>query len=89
MKQQLLIYFFAIALCIACGPKKQVPITDDLNTAKQQFIAEIRTSELEEGPNFFINYSLKTKFFSKELQSLFGELLSYEHLPHEWVFNDT
>lgn len=84
MKHLLLIVCIGL-LCSACRREKYIEETDDLNSTKQDFIVAIRSSELEEGPDFSMNYSLKTKFFSKELQSFFGQLRVYQCLPHDWM----
>lgn len=57
---------------------------DDLNSRKKDFIEAIFDGEVDEGP-FFLNYKMKTIFFSKDIVSIFEEFSRYTNLPHESV----
>lgn len=72
--------FILLFFCTSCKNKKSF---DDLTFLKKDFIDSIIKENVDESP-FFMDYHLKTVFFSKELISLFGELTVYDHLPHGW-----
>ena len=81
-----------MALCImafflsSCAQRQIKPVNvDDLTTLKNEFIQQIHTSDVDEGP-FSFNYKFKTVFFSKEVMSLFGEINVQDRLPHGWQY---
>ena len=77
---------FAIVLLSSCEQRKAKPINmDGLATLKKEFLQQIYTSDVDEGP-FSFNYKFRTIFFSKEVISLFGELRVHDRLPHGWQY---
>ena len=55
----------------------------DLTTLKNDFLQQITTSIIDEGP-FSFNYNFRTVFLSQEIISLFGELSVLDRMPHGW-----
>lgn len=80
MRFRSLLFLFIFFTCISCTKKDKL---DDLNFLKKDFLLSIFTENVDESP-FFMNYNFRTVFFSKELISLFGEIIVYDHLPHGW-----
>lgn len=75
-----LCYFFPVFLCclVGCGKNDDI----DLNAEKNHFLNRIFEGELDDGP-FFLNYSIRTVFFSKEVICFFGEFTRYTSFPHD------
>lgn len=71
-------------LLLGCQKQENKPVRiDDLNNLKKEFIEQIHTCCIDEGP-FSFNYTFRTVLFSKQLVSLFGELNVHDRLPHGW-----
>lgn len=78
-------YLVAIGVLLsACQRRDHDPLQEDnLSTFKSEFLQQISSSNLEEGP-FSFNYRFRTVFFSANVISLFGELSVYDRMPHGW-----
>lgn len=82
---RLMSYMLATAILLSgCHQRKtEQTQTDDLSTLKREFLQQIFTSDIEEGP-FSFNYKFRTIFFSENAISLFGKLTVHDRLPHGW-----
>lgn len=58
---------------------------DDLTSLKNEFVEQIHTCCIDEGP-FSFNYNFRTVLFSKQIVSLFGEFNVHDRLPHGWNY---
>lgn len=76
-------FLLLILFLTGCEKDNQINL-DDLNSRKQDFIEAVFDGEVDEGP-FFLNYKMKTIFFSKDVVSIFEEFSRYTNLPHESV----
>jgi len=78
--------FLSFSLLLGCQKQESKPVSmDDLNSLKKEFIEQIHTCCIDEGP-FNFNYTFRTVLFSKQLISLFGELNVHDRLPHGWKY---
>lgn len=75
------ISLFVLFILVGCTKSDNDPLKN-LNSCKNEFIAEILKQSLDESP-FHMNYSLKTVLFSDNLISLFEEISIYNDLPHD------
>lgn len=67
-----------------CNQQENKPANiDNLTELKNQFIKQITTCCIDEGP-FSFNYTFRTILFSEQIISLFGELNVHDRLPHGW-----
>lgn len=75
-----------MGLFFLSGCQQQTNDSDsDLTGLKNEFIEQIHTCCIDEGP-FSFNYSLRTVLFSKHIVSLFGEFSVHDRLPHGWKY---
>lgn len=79
-----------IMLCLfslsECQQQENKPVhMEDLTGLKNEFIEQIHTCCIDEGP-FSFNYTFRTVLFSKQLVSLFGEFNVHDRLPHGWNY---
>jgi hypothetical protein len=83
LKTQIYCPLILFLLCglVGCGKKSEIDF-DDLNSMKGDFLNRVFEGELEDGP-FFLNYTMSTVFFSKDLISIFGEFTRYTNFPHD------
>jgi hypothetical protein len=72
-----------VFLLAGCWQQEEQTQENDLNHIRNNFIASITESHAEESP-FYMDYKLRTVFFSQDIISLFGEIHVYDHLPHPW-----
>ena len=80
-----LICCILMLLFTACEKPKNNQSLNDLNSIKKEFLNTIFSAEVEEG-SFYLQYTLKTIFFSKDLISLFGKMNVYDSMPHGWKY---
>jgi hypothetical protein len=82
--RKITLYILGMLFLSSCDPQetKSVDI-DNLTNLKNEFIDQIDSCCIDEGP-FCFNYSFRTILFSKQLISLFGELNVHDRLPHGW-----
>src|ERR1700688_814993 len=84
--KRLELHILWLFLLSSCEQQEIKPIDmDNLTILKDEFLQQIYTSDVEEGP-FSFNYKFKTVFFSKEVMSLFGEFNVHDRLPHGWQY---
>ena len=82
----LIINVLRLFLLSGCHQEENKPVNvDDLTGLKNQFIEQIQTCCIDEGP-FSFNYTCKTVLFSKQIVSLFGEFNVHDRLPHGWSY---
>lgn len=73
-------------LLLGCQNQDSKPVNmDDLSSLKKEFIEQIHSCCIDEGP-FSFNYTFRTILFSKQLVSVFGELNVHDRLPHGWNY---
>jgi len=82
MKKTILYGLFLLFLS-SCAQKDEPVNIDNLTDLKKEFIEQINTCCIDEGP-FSFNYTFRTVLFSKQIVSLFGELIVHDRLPHGW-----
>lgn len=58
---------------------------DDLTSLKNEFIEQVSSCCIDEGP-FSFNYTFRKVLFSKQIVSLFGEFNVHDRLPHGWNY---
>lgn len=76
----------ACLLLVGCQNQENKPVNmDDLSILKKEFIEQIQSSCIDEGP-FDFNYTFRSVLFSKQLVSLFGEISVHDRLPHGWNY---
>lgn len=86
MKKKEWFIIVSLLLLSSCEqPDRAAVDMDDLTTLKKEFLQQILSSNVDEGP-FTFNYKFRTTFFSKEVVSLFGELAAHDRLPHGWRY---
>ncbi len=73
--------FCPLLFLFGCQNEPKDKNLDNLNSIKRDFLNAIFKGEIEESP-FHLSYNLRTVFFSKDIVSLLGEILIYDHFPH-------
>jgi hypothetical protein len=66
-------------------PERAAVDMDDLTTLKKEFLQQILSCNVDEGP-FTFSYKFRTIFSSKEVISLLGTLTVHDRLPHGWKY---
>lgn len=67
------------------GCQQKTNNKDNLTGLKNEFIEQIHTCCIDEGP-FSFHYSFRTVLYSKQIVSLFGEFSVHDRLPHGWRY---
>lgn len=79
-----MLHVLGVFILSSCNQQESKPANiDNLTDLKNQFIEQIGTCCIDEGP-FSFDYRFRTVLFSKQIISLFGELNVQDRLPHGW-----
>lgn len=73
----------SLFLLSGCGSQKKESDLDDFQNIKKSFLFSVLQEDSNESP-FYLNYALRTVFFSKDIVSFFGEISACEHPSRAW-----